>query len=200
MPTLAQVGAFRRNSAALVTLAERDLRLIWRQVDTSSVVAARTVLEGTLPDVIQTYGSTAALLAADFYDELRNVASSAGRFTAVMAEPAPVVQALALARWGLAPLLGAKPDGRQALSNISGGMQRLVMQAGRETLVKSAVKDPVRTGIQRVPSGTDTCNFCQELADAEIIYGSEAAESAVSAYHDNCFCIPTPVRLNDGRL
>ena len=195
-PTLAQMGTFRRNSAALVTLAERDLRLIWRQVDTSSVVAARTVLEGALPDVVQTYGSTAALLAADFYDELRDVPASAGRFKALMAEPAPVGQAQALARWGLAPLLGANPNGRQALANISGGMQRLVMQASRETLVKSAVKDPVRTGIQRVPSGADTCSFCRELADAEIVYGSEAAESAVNEYHDNCWCLPAPVRLS----
>jgi hypothetical protein len=112
----------------------------------------RAVLEEVFPDLVQTYGSTAALLAVDYYDELRGVAPTAARFSAVMAEDVNVEQAQAKARWAISPLFG-DADPLQAFSNLALGLDVLVKQFGRDTIAKNAAKDPSKALWARVPSG-----------------------------------------------
>lgn len=197
MATAAQVNAFRSNTAALVTLARRDLEAFWRSLDLSDALAVKVMLQEFLPDLVQTYGSTAALLAADYYDELRDLPPSAGRFRAVMAEPVPVGQAQAVARWGVTPLFSAEPNATEALGHISGAVQRLVMQPARDTVIESARSDPSITGVARVPSGSETCAFCLMLASRGAVYGSKAAAGDMNKYHSLCDCVPTPIRSRD---
>lgn len=194
MATMAQVEAFRSNTAALVTLAQRDLAAFWRSLDTTDLKFAQMMLAEFFPDLVQTYGSTAALLAADFYDELRDVPPSASRFTAVMSEPVNVEQATAVSRWAVGPLFGANPDSRGALQLITDATQRLVMQPARDTIISSGFRDPVRTGVARIPSGATTCAFCLMLASRGAVYGSEASAGEHNKFHTKCDCIPTPLR------
>lgn len=172
MATAAQVAEYREANRALVTLAQRDLQQFWSALDMSGdPVRIRNLLLDVFPDLVTSYGDTAAVLGADWYDLLRNVPASAGAFRAVTARPAPTEQAQKAARWGIGPLFVEDPT--TALAQLRGSLQRLVMQPGRDAVWDSAALDPVRTGVARVPSGTDTCSFCVMLASRGPIYQSQ---------------------------
>lgn len=192
MATAAQVEAFRGGLASLLELARRDLLSVWGPLDYSDARSVAAVLEAAFPDLIQTYGSTAALLAVDFYDELRGVAPSVERFRSVMAEDVNVEQAQAKARWAIGPLFGVA-DPAQALNNLVLGTDHLVKQFSRDTIAKNTAKDPSRAMYARVPGGRDTCAFCLMLASRGAVYGSSSAAGEMNKYHGKCDCVPTPV-------
>lgn len=193
MATPQQVDSFRQANNALVDLARRDLEAVWSGFDTSDALLVRSLLEDVFPDLVQTYGSTAALLAVDYYDELRGDAPSVERFRSVMSESVNVEQAQAKARWAIGPLFG-EPDPSRALSNLALGLDVLVKQFGRDTIASNAAKDPSGALWARDPSGRDTCSFCLILASRGAVYGSKvAAGGDMNKYHGKCDCTPVPV-------
>lgn len=188
------MSQFRTNNQALVELARNDLTTFWAALNVQgSPILVRDALLDFFPELILAYGDAAALLAADFYDELRDVPPSAARFTAVLAAPPESAQARASARWGLGALFAAEPDPQQALRNVSGAAQRLILQAGRDTVFTAANRDPVRTGFARVPVGV-TCRFCTMVASRGFVYGSAAKAGESNKWHDDCDCAIVPGR------
>lgn len=178
MATAQQVEEFRAANKALVALAQHDLTDFWQAMNLSgdpARVAAELLM--FFPDLMQTYGDTAAVLGADWYDALRDVPASAQAFQAVLAQPAGTKQAQDAARWGLAPLFDEDPD--RALSRLLGTTQRLVLQPGRSSIWNSAARDPIATGVARVPSGTTTCAFCVMLASRGPVYQSQVSAELV---------------------
>lgn len=152
-------------------------------------VRVRNALLQFFPELVGTYGDVSALLAADFYDMLRDVPPSAASFQAAFAQPVDPKQATGSVRWAS----GALFDGDSALfvSQLMGASQRLVSQRGRDTILESARRDPVRTLVARVPSGAETCRFCVMLASRGAVYDTT---SGMGQFHDNCDCVPTVVR------
>ncbi len=201
MATAAQVAEYRQANQALVALAGNDLADFWGALNLSGDPArVRDELLKFFPELVQAYGDTAAVLGADWYDLMRDVPASAKAFDAVIAAPAATDQAQASARWAIGPLFeheqsvfgfdaaGAEvvtgtrlvpSDPDAALSNLLGVTQRLVMQPGRDSVFASAVRDPVRTGVARVPSGVTTCKFCVMLASRGPVYLSEVSAELV---------------------
>lgn len=194
MATPQQVETFRSANNALVELARRDLEAVWLGLDLTDARSVGAVLESMFPDLVQTYGSTAALLAVDYYDELRGVAPSVGRFNSVMSSDAVnIEQAQAKARWAIGPLFGVA-DPAQALSNLGLGLDHLVKQFGRDTIAKNAAKDPSKAQWARVPGGRETCSWCLIMASRGAVYGSKAAAGGgMNKYHGKCDCTPTPI-------
>lgn len=194
MATAAQVAEFRAANQALVTLAQRELREFWEALNLSGdPVLVRDALLAFLPDLITAYGDTAAVLGADWYDLLRDVPASAASFNAVMASAPNVSQVEGSVRWGVGPLFQEAPD--SALERLMGSTQRLVLQAGRDSIFDSARRDPVRTAVARVPSGAETCRFCVMLASRGAVYANvRTAGGDGNSYHDNCDCVPTIIR------
>lgn len=195
MATRAEVAEFRTVQRDVVALALAELVAWWEQLMASLTgdVPVRE-LETFTAGLVATYGDAAALAAADWYDELRAGAGASGRFRAVMADPAPDGQAAAVARWAAGPLFGAQPDQRQALEHLSGGVQRLVLQPGRQTIAGSVDRDPADARWARVPTGATTCAFCRLLASRGAVYHSEEdAGGLANSYHSKCDCVPTPV-------
>ncbi|WP_158252561.1 hypothetical protein [Cryobacterium sp. Y57] len=179
----------------MVELARRDLTTFWAALNVQgSPILVRDALLDFFPELIAAYGDAAALLAADFYDELRDVPASAARFTATLAAAPDSAQATAAARWGLGPLFTADPDPVQALLNLSGVAQRLVLQSGRDTISSAAFRDPVRTAYARVPTGPTTCKWCVMLASRGAIYANAKEAGEGNSYHGDCDCVPTPIR------
>lgn len=182
MPT---VSDLRQGIADLAVLADADLAVLWRQITTAD--EAREALLDVLPALVDTYGSAAAALAADWYDELRDEVRPAGRFTAI-----PVALedtgADVLARWGIKPLFAAEPDWDAARSLVAGGLQRRIANASRYTVAGSAVVDPGAAGWQRVGDGS-SCAFCRLLISRGAVYEEATAQFAS---HDHCGCQAAP--------
>jgi len=185
MPTL--TAAHRRDLAELTGLAQKDLTLIWREFNTAT--AARDGLIELLPRLVAIYGSAASTLGADWYDEMRAAAAVKGRFRAIPAELPDIGRTDALARWGVTPLFSAEPDYVSALTLVSGGLERIVSNADRQSVTGSSVADPRARGWQRVGSGA-SCEFCSMLIGRGEVYSEASADFLT---HDHCNCGAEPV-------
>lgn len=185
MPLSPAARRHRADLAQLSSLAEGDLQVIFR--DVSDAVRIREELSDVLPQLMRLYGSAAASLAADWYDDLRERAEVRGRFQAIVAELPDKARTDALAGWSVAPLFGAEPDGKTALSKVSGGLQRIIFNADRFTITRSSVQDPRARGWQR--EGGGECAFCQMLLGRGAVYTEESSQFES---HDRCKCIGVP--------
>ena len=155
-------------------------------------VRVRNALLQFFPELVTTYGDVSALLAADFYDMLRDVPPSAASFRAAFAQPVDPAKAQGSTRWAVDALFAE--DEQLFTSQILGATQRLVTQRGRDTIFDNAGRDPVRTSVARIPSGTDTCTFCIMLASRGAVYTDLVAAGEMNDFHDNCDCVPTVIR------
>lgn len=173
-----------RDLDELVRLAESDLRVVFDRHDDPE--QARDELMDTLPQLVEMYGMAAATLGADWYDDLREQAAVRGRFSAIPAELPDRGRTDALARWGAGPMFSAEPDKVTAHSKVSGGLQRIIANADRETVAQSAVQDRQAQGWRR--QGTGRCDWCAERINLGIIYDNATAFGT----HDFCGCIAVP--------
>lgn len=186
MPTASDAATLRRAHARIAGLAERDLDRFWATLDLSRPERARDQLLDFVPALTTVYGEAAAVVAADWYDELRAAEGVRGRFTSVMAAPFAVDAVQARVRFGAAHLFTDTPDAMKPF--LSGAVQKYVLQPGRDTVAVSAVEDPVASGWQRVTQG-ETCRFCVGLAARGAVYRQE---SAAFAAHGHCDCTAVP--------
>lgn len=183
---MATTKRYRTDLDALVRLAEQDLAELWRRANSPS--RARNLLIDVLPRLVDVYGSAAATLAADWYEERRAAAEVTGRFTAITATLPDRGRTDALARWGTQYLFTTEPDFNGALTLVAGGFQRIIADAGRYTVTGSSVADPKARGWERVGDGG--CEFCQMLIGRGSVY-TEASADFES--HDHCQCAAVPV-------
>lgn len=149
-------------------------------------------LDATLPDwitingaLIHTYARASASLAGKFYLAERAAAGVAGRFTPHYAAPPPqdqVKTSLSYATSGLYGVPSPKVD-----TTIAGVAQRLVLNAGRRTVLQSVARDRRARGWMRETAGG--CDFCQMLASRGAVYSEASADFAA---HDHCECLAVP--------
>jgi len=191
---------------ALAKLAQRDLMGFWYGLGTDDPIALKAALLDFMPDLIATYGSAAAGLAADRYDELRADSVATGAFRAALADPLPDEQVQAVTRWALGPAFGDKADPAAALTMLTDAAQRLVRQQARNTVALNVERDPFGASYARVPKGKTTCAFCLMLASRGAVYGSKKSAETIrnsgKHYHTKCDCEAEPVWSADdlGRL
>lgn len=172
MPTPAER---QRAFVGLATLSRRELVALWRKLNLGDPERLREPVAQIIADIVDRYGAAAASLAADLYDENRNDSGAPGSFRALTAPPVPAERTESLARWGLGPLFSANPDGAKALSLLGGGLQRIVLDQGRETTALSVSQDPAGPTYARHASA-NACTFCRLLATRSATY--RTAESA----------------------
>ncbi len=181
------VDRFTEANRDIRRLATRDLRAWWAQLPDDPARAAALTVE-FVPDVVAAYGDVAAAVAADFYDEMRTAAGVRGGFRAMLAATPPVEQIRASTRWAMGPLFdGARQD---ALSRATQVVDRLTLQAGRDTVANATRNDPAKPRYARVPQGV-TCAWCLMLASRGGVYLTEA--TAAAGWHSDCDCTPTPI-------
>lgn len=178
MPDLA-VGVQR-----ITARAQADLYKLWRQVQ--DAVNARDMLADILPQIVDTYGTAAAAMAADWYDDLRAKSAVSGTF---LATPAVVDQAgtSSLAGFAAKPLFAENPNWNAARTLADGGLQRRIANVARETVMQNAVADPQARGWQRVGNGS--CGFCAMLIGRGAVYSERGADFSS---HDHCKCSAAP--------
>lgn len=176
----------RADLAELARLAESDLSVVFRDVSNADMV--KGALNDILPPLVALYGSAAASLGADWYDDLRERAEVRGRFQAIVAELPDVGRTESLAGWAIGPLFGAEPDATTALSKAAGGLQRIIFNADRDTVTRSSIQDRAATGWQR--EGVGKCELCALILTRGAVYTEESSQFET---HDNCMCVGVPV-------
>ena len=149
-----------------------------------------------VPSIVDVYGSAAASMAADWYDEIRDEAGVAGRFAAepVVVEPSSARLRAAI-RWGVSPMFSAEPDRDAVVGRVGDRAGLWVVGSHRETITESVSVDRHAVGWQR-HARAEACDFCRMLEGRGSVYRKETARFAS---HKRCHCTASVVFDDDGR-
>lgn len=168
---------FRRAIRDLNIQAQRDLEAVWR-----SSGGEPAVLAEILAEVVQTYGTTAAAVAAEWYDDLRADTGVRPGFSAVIPAPAEP-GTTALVEWA-----AAKAASEESLKSlIAGGLQKRITNYSRDVVTTSSIRDPRARGWMRIGSGG--CDFCAMLIGRGAVYTKATVDFSS---HDHCNCSAAP--------
>lgn len=183
----------------LLQQALEELGGIWRSLTGRPPRDFRDGLFVAVPPLAEEFGSAAATLGTDWYDEMRELAAVEGRFRGVPAELPTEGRIDSLLGWGTQPLF---PDDPQTVPDfgtsealVAGGFQRYVADMDRDSVQASLAADPQALGWARQTTG-ESCEFCVMLAGRGAVYSAETADFGS---HDNCDCVCVPVFGGDPR-
>lgn len=188
-------AAYGKSQSQVVTLATRELRAFWNALDKSNPVAVKKAVSAFMVDLIESYGSIASTVAADYYDDLRGRAGARGKYAATVPDLDIAEKVVKSSDWAVQPMFGDAPDANAALSRLSGTAQRNIQQWGRDTMASNSIADPSADGWQREGSGLD-CVFCSMLIGRGAVYTEASADFAS---HDNCNCQAAPAFTGEPR-
>lgn len=188
--SLQLLRVFEQANDGIAGLVERDLLTYLAALDFTRPAVVRDALFDFVPALVAEYGEVAAIVAADWYAELRDAEGVGGSFTAPLAPLVPDEQVKA--RLGFA----ARPDGplwagdKATLSAFVGMMaNEYALQPGRETVMQAAHKD--NAAYARVPE-PGACKFCIMLASRGFVY-SQSTVGDTKKFHGKCRCNPMPI-------
>lgn len=191
MPSQALVDAHRTEVSDIVAVAQAELVERWSDLPLDDARATQVALAATTEDLVAGYGTLAAGAGADFYREARVESGVRGRFTPALVVPLIREQIKAASGWAVGPLFG-EADPARALSRMSGVVQRLTVNAERQTIIGGANNDPEDVRWYRGTSA-NACSFCALIASravSRVWYRSQ--ETADFDSHNSCRCFPVP--------
>lgn len=191
MASRADVNRLVASNRDVVALVESTLGDLWASLDMSKPETARDALVREVPVLVAQFGDVAATVAADWYDDLRADAGVAGRFSATLASNTPAEQVESQVRFGAQHLFASDPN--QSLAFLLAVVGKYALKPGRDTITRSAQRDPAKPRWARVPSSRSPCAFCRLLASRGAVYGSKASAGDMHVYHGRCHCVPTPI-------
>lgn len=177
------------SKATLERVAAESVAESTRLLDamSGSPEVVRAGLLETVPGVIDYYAVAAAALAADFYDDERELAAAAGAFRAT---PVVVDRTVKIRRgvaWASVPLM--VDDWDAALARLVEVVQSETVRPYRDTILTARGADSQSVGWTRIASA-GACGFCKLLADKGAVYKEATARFAA---HTNCDCTAAPV-------
>lgn len=148
--------------------------------------ARRLALLDSVPGVIDYYSTGSAALAADFYDERRELAGAKRTYTTELVINDRTVKIRRAVAWASEPMFADMTVTlEQRLAEI---VQSEVARPYRDTITGNRQKDPASVGWRRVQG--DSCKFCRMLADRGAVYRQSTARFAA---HPSCDCVAEPV-------
>lgn len=168
------------------TLTERDLASFFDALNLERPEKARDALLKFVPTLVEEYGEAAAIVAADWYDDMRASEAARGRFRAEAVVPSERIAVERTVRRAAGALFTDAP--RDALTGISSKAGKYVLSGSRQTIARSSFLDPEAAGWQRVTRGK-TCGFCVMLAGRGAVYKKDTADFAA---HGHCDCAAVP--------
>lgn len=194
MPTEAHRRAQNRLAAATV----RRVRRLWELVDPYDLDGSFPVFADAVSGVVEGMRRRSSRVAAEYYSASRTGAKVPGVFDPVRVDDPNVGRLMrrlrttgpAAVKAGMARGLTLEDAMRRGLVNSAAAAAREVLDAGRETVMVSSLRDPMSDGWARVGSG-DECGFCRMLISNGAVHSS--LETAGFSAHDNCRCQASPV-------
>lgn len=185
-----EIERFRRANSELSASVRDALEQFFLSLDLNKPELVRDALLEYLPILTDQYGSVAATMAADWYDELRGDSGASGRFRALTAPSVPSeavedkVRFLASHLW--------TPDPAAMLGGLLVAADKYVKQPGRDTMASNARREGVRWA--RVPTGKKTCTWCLILASRDAVYSTKkSAGGDGHKFHGACDCVATRI-------
>jgi hypothetical protein len=186
----------RRQQLALrkVTLAEMER--LWPALDWANLDSTYPRFASEVATLVSKNRRTSSGLAAAYLRAYRVASGLDGDLRIVIPQMPPEQFAVSLRSTSVAAAKSSAARGvaadmamTNARSLASGAMARLVLNAGRSTVVESVRTDPRAAGWRRVLGGGG-CDFCVMLAGRGAVYGEESADFEA---HDKCGCTTEPV-------
>lgn len=146
--------------------------------------------------LVSHYAQASSAVSLQHYRDQRVMSGVPGRPPALKLAPLPPAEQVDVnVRWSLA---GPDPEVR-----LESAVERLALNAGRESMVGFTNQDSKARGWARVPR-PDACAFCRMLGTRGAVYKSAdtAGRTAANAgftgdglfkFHDNCHCTVEPL-------
>lgn len=192
---LAALEEYRSANSELSERVQDAVRDFVSSLDLNKPDLARDALLEFTPALTAQYGDVAAVLAADYYEEMRAASGVAGRFSASLASAVPTAAVGAQTRYLAGHLWTPTPEA--ILGPLLTSMDKYTKQPGRDTIAVNAKREGARWA--RVPSGAKTCSWCLMLASRDAVYVSRqsAGGGGGDSYHGDCNCQPVRIGRND---
>ena len=151
-----------------------------------NVAECRELVLQALAAVMPTYTDMAAQASADFYDAARELCVGEALGAKAISgydqgKTDGAVRAL------VQSIVDGGPVERfngQVLQRVDYEMKR----AAGTSMLENGRADPAGPRFARVPTGSETCEFCLMLASRGFVYRSERSAGALDHWHANCDC------------
>lgn len=142
-------------------------------------------------DLMQMYcgaaTDSAALLAAQFYDAAREYC--VGFRMDAVANSQRVPESTDIATVGI---VDSGQSSESIINQLSARLDYEVKRAAGDCVFYNGSRDPGKPHYARIPSGSETCDFCLMLASRGFVYRSAKSAGELNHYHANCDCRVTP--------
>lgn len=157
---------------------------------TADVATVRDAIIDRMEMYCGPYTDMAAILAAEFYDGLREQAVGAklGAYAESGREPVATEKAVR----GIMQDVVEGKAAEVVVRKLTGRADYEIKKAAGECIYRNGQRDPLKPKYARVPSGGETCRFCIMLASRGFVYHSKEAAGENGHYHANCDCRIVP--------
>lgn len=150
------------------------------------VATIRDAIIGRMELYCGPYTDMAAILAAEFYDGLReqSVGAKLGAYAESGREPIATEKAVR----GIMQDVVEGKAAEVVVGKLTGRVDYEVKRAAGECIYRNGKRDPLKPKYARVPSGAETCRFCLMLASRGFVYHSKESAGSTGHYHSGCDC------------
>ena len=166
-------------------MARSDLEAFFASLSLTNPEAARDALVEFVPILVREYGDLSAVVAAEWYEEVR-AREIGGRYAARLGALTADEAVVGGVRYAAGHLWTDNPQ--QTLSVLAGAVDRYVRYGGRDAVARNVATDPRRPRYARIPGGGKSCAFCTMLASRGFVYHSQKTAGEFDHYHDDCRC------------
>lgn len=187
-----EVRAYTDSLNALTGVAKSAVENAISGIEYEDVADLRAKLLDAIEPFVTASTDTAAALAAEFYDSVREQATGSRYGANPVSNHEPQATEGAI-RAFLQGVVEGKPLA-DVLGKILGRVDWEVKHAAGECVIENAKSDPLCKRYARVPTGAETCPFCLMLASRGFVYlnAKSAGADGNGHYHANCDCRIVP--------
>lgn len=171
--------------AGLAILVGLAIAKLWPSLDLLHLRQSLPAFKAAVTREVQQHAQASATMAARQYRQQRVAAGVGAGFTPRPAPPPPLEQVAAMVDYAVQPLWNAEvlaqpvtEAGSTAIADakarLAAASERLVLDAGQQTIVGNVEADRKARGYARIPE-PNACSFCLMLATRGAVYKTDRA-------------------------
>lgn len=182
--------AFARAQAGLRAAVEGQLTALAETILSHRLgpILTREALIQGIQALVTQYGTAAAVMAAEWYDDLRAMKGIPDTFTATPLTQDFSEQIDRTVRRAIAPLFTENYNIGAIANSIVVKASQYAIDGARNTVIENTRLDPRSAGWQRIPNGP-TCDFCMMLVGRGGVYREKSVGFRA---HAHCDCAVAP--------